>query len=215
VIVYAQRCREAFRDVPIVLGGIEASLRRIAHYDYWSDKVRRSVLVDAKADLLVYGNAERAIVEVAHRLAKGEAMREIHDIPRHRLLLDRVPAGLAVGSRRWSTSPSPDDEARRRGAWIVSRGRRLLPAPTAALRRRAPGRMASGVRPTEARASSRSPPDRDRGAAAGASSRCKDDPVLYAHASRVLHQESNPGNARPLVQRHGDKEVWLTRRRSR
>src|SRR5882672_11626118 len=70
VIVYAQRCREAFRDVPIVLGGIESSLRRIAHYDYWSDKVRRSVLADAKADILLYGNAERAVVEVAHRLAR-------------------------------------------------------------------------------------------------------------------------------------------------
>src|SRR5712664_1809922 len=70
VIVYAQRCREAFREVPIVLGGIESSLRRIAHYDYWSDKVRRSILADAKADVLLYGNAERAVVEVAHRLAK-------------------------------------------------------------------------------------------------------------------------------------------------
>src|SRR5215831_10441070 len=59
VIVYAQRAREAFRDVPIVIGGIEASLRRIAHFDYWSEKVRRSVLLDAKADLLVYGNGER------------------------------------------------------------------------------------------------------------------------------------------------------------
>ena len=71
VLVYTQRCREAFADVPLVIGGIEASLRRIAHYDYWSDKVRRSVLVDAGADLLVYGNAERAIVELAHRLAAG------------------------------------------------------------------------------------------------------------------------------------------------
>src|SRR5438132_3298852 len=71
VIVYAQRCREAFADVPIVIGGIEASLRRIAHYDYWSDKVRRSILVDARADVLVYGNAERAIVELAHRYAAG------------------------------------------------------------------------------------------------------------------------------------------------
>ena len=61
VIVYAQRCREAYKDVPVVIGGIEASLRRIAHYDYWSEKVRRSVLLDAKADLLVYGNAERQI----------------------------------------------------------------------------------------------------------------------------------------------------------
>src|SRR3954468_1694951 len=80
VIVYAQRCREAFGDVPVIIGGIEASLRRIAHYDYWSDKVRRSVLVDAQADLLVYGNAERAIVEIAHRLAAREPVQEITDV---------------------------------------------------------------------------------------------------------------------------------------
>ncbi len=79
-VVYAQRCREAFKDVPIVLGGIEASLRRIAHFDYWSEKVRRSVLADAKADLLLYGNAERAVVEVAHRLAAGEAPRDLDSI---------------------------------------------------------------------------------------------------------------------------------------
>ena len=60
VIVYTQRAREAYKDVPMVIGGIEASLRRIAHFDYWSEKVRRSVLMDAKADMLVYGNAERA-----------------------------------------------------------------------------------------------------------------------------------------------------------
>src|SRR5512143_640388 len=80
LIVYAQRCREAYRDVPIVVGGIEASLRRIAHYDYWSEKVRRSVLMDAKADLLVYGNAERQICEIAHRLAAGERIDEIDDL---------------------------------------------------------------------------------------------------------------------------------------
>src|SRR5574343_205050 len=78
--VYAQRCREAFKDVPIIMGGIEASLRRIAHYDYWSDKVRRSILMDAKADLLLYGNAERAIIEVAHRLAAGEPVSSITDV---------------------------------------------------------------------------------------------------------------------------------------
>src|ERR671914_817563 len=80
VIVYAQRAREAYKDVPIVIGGIEASLRRIAHFDYWSEKVRRSVLLDAKADLLVYGNAERQIVEIAHRLAKGETIDSITDL---------------------------------------------------------------------------------------------------------------------------------------
>src|SRR5215472_4955200 len=80
VIVYAQRAREAFRDVPIVIGGIEASLRRIAHFDYWSEKVRRSVLLDAKADLLIYGNGERQICELAHRLAAGEPIDAITDL---------------------------------------------------------------------------------------------------------------------------------------
>src|SRR5215475_4663934 len=100
VIVYAQRCREAFRDVPIVLGGIESSLRRIAHYDYWSDKVRRSILADAKADILIYGNAERAVVEVAHRLASKKAKAEgaaafagFDDIRGVALLRSAVPEG--------------------------------------------------------------------------------------------------------------------------
>jgi len=79
-LVYSQRCKEAWPDVPVILGGIEASLRRIAHYDYWQDKVRRSILVDATADMLVYGNAERAIIEVAQRLAQGEAIEQITDV---------------------------------------------------------------------------------------------------------------------------------------
>ena len=80
VIVYSQRVREAYKDVPVVIGGIEASLRRIAHYDYWSEKVRRSVLMDAKADLLVFGNAERQIIEIAHRLAAGQKIEAITDL---------------------------------------------------------------------------------------------------------------------------------------
>ncbi|MEO7728714.1 MAG: YgiQ family radical SAM protein, partial [Burkholderiales bacterium] len=80
VIVYSQRCREAFADAAVVIGSIEASLRRIAHYDYWSDKVRRSILPDSKADLLIFGNAERAIVELTHRLAKGAAIADIRDL---------------------------------------------------------------------------------------------------------------------------------------
>src|SRR6267154_2548819 len=80
VIVYAQRVREAYRDATVVIGSIEASLRRIAHYDYWSEKVRRSVLLDAKADLLVYGNGERQICELAHRLAGGESIGDITDL---------------------------------------------------------------------------------------------------------------------------------------
>nr|WP_245593616.1 YgiQ family radical SAM protein [Azospirillum halopraeferens] len=162
VIVYSQRCREAYRDVPVVLGGIEASLRRIAHYDYWSDKVRRSVLMDAKADILVYGNAERAIVEIARRAAAGEAPRAMHDLRGVAVVRDAVPDD-------WTVIDMADcDES-------AAAGR---------------GRERTVVRL----------PDYER---------VRDDRVLYAHASRVLHQESNPGNARALVQRHGDKEVWL------
>lgn len=80
VVVYAQRCREAYPQAHVVIGSIEASLRRIAHYDYWSDKVRRSVLPDSKADLLLFGNAERAVVALAHRLAAGEPIDAIRDL---------------------------------------------------------------------------------------------------------------------------------------
>ncbi len=80
VTVYAQRCREAYPGTPVIIGSIEASLRRIAHYDYWSDTVRRSVLPDSKADLLIFGNAERALLEVTQRLAKGEKIADIRDV---------------------------------------------------------------------------------------------------------------------------------------
>jgi len=79
-IVYANRLREAWPGVPIVLGGIEASLRRLAHYDFWQDKVRRSILLDAKADLLVYGMGEPQVIEIARRLAEGEPVGQLDDI---------------------------------------------------------------------------------------------------------------------------------------
>ncbi|WP_454916097.1 YgiQ family radical SAM protein [Xanthobacter sediminis] len=161
-IVYTQRCREAFKDVPIVLGGIEASLRRIAHYDYWSDKVRRSVLADAKADLLVYGNAERAIVEVANRLAAGEAPRDLDSI-RGVALFRRVPDHYTELSA--DDLDSADEGAARHPGDTVIR----LPAYE----------------------------------------QVEQDREAYARASRVLHREANPGNARPLVQRHGDRDLWL------
>jgi uncharacterized radical SAM protein YgiQ len=161
-IVYAQRCREAFKDVPIVLGGIEASLRRIAHFDYWSEKVRRSVLADAKADLLLYGNAERAIVEVANRLAAGEAPRDLDSI-RGVALFRRVPEHYT--ELRADDLDAADEGAARRPGDVVIR----LPSYE----------------------------------------QVEQDKEAYARASRVLHRESNPGNARPLVQRHGDRDLWL------
>ncbi len=164
VIVYSQRCREAYPDASIIIGGIEASLRRIAHYDYWSDKVRRSVLLDAKADLLLYGNAERAIVEVAHRAAAGETPRLMHDL---------------------------------RGTAFAHRGD--LPEGWLEIDATALDREAHPPRHDRAKTVIRLP----------AYEQVRDDPVLYAHASRLLHLETNPGNARALIQRHGDRDVWL------
>ncbi len=166
VIVYSQRCREAFKDVPIVLGGIEASLRRIAQYDHWSEKIRRSVLVDSKADMLVYGNAERAIIEIAQRALKGESPKAMTDIRGTAIMRSALPEGWTVVD-----SSSIDD-------------------PSAPVSPRAAGADRMAVRL----------PSFEQVTA---------DKVLYAHASRVLHQESNPGNARALVQRHGDRDVWL------
>jgi uncharacterized radical SAM protein YgiQ len=191
VIVYAQRVREAFRDVPLVIGGIEASLRRIAHFDYWSEKVRRSVLLDAKADLLVYGNAERQIVEIAHRLAAGESIRDLTDL-RGTAFVRRVPTAeyIEIDSTHLDApgplNPPVDPYAMKPAAagTIAPPARRFARAVANADRARSVIRIPSFEQ-------------------------VADDPVLYAHASRILHLESNPGNARALVQRHGDIDVWL------
>lgn len=79
-IIYTSRLKESYRDVPVIIGGIEASLRRFAHYDYWEDKVRRSILFDAKADLLIYGMAEQSLLEVAERLRAGETVADLRDV---------------------------------------------------------------------------------------------------------------------------------------
>ena len=203
-LVYAQRCREAFNDVPIVLGGIEASLRRIAHYDYWQDKVRRSVLVDSKADLLLYGNAERAIVEIAHRLARREPIERITDVRGTAYMVRETPAGFfeidssdvdQPGRIDAHVNPyqSPAEQAAGRGeSCPAEQG-----APQAAVVAMPVSRRL--VMPPRDRTVIRLP----------AYEQVKSDPVLYAHASRVLHLETNPGNARALVQRHADRDVWL------
>jgi uncharacterized radical SAM protein YgiQ len=209
VIVYSQRAREAHRDVPIVIGGIEASLRRIAHYDYWSEKVRRSVLFDAKADLLVYGNAERQIVEIAHRLAAGERIDAITDL-RGTAFARRVrPEGwIEIDSTHLDT-PGPlnppidpyamDDNG---GTKAQTLGAGTATAATAAVTAVAEQTVRFVRRVKNA--------DRERSVIRMPSyEQVVDDPVLYAHASRILHLESNPGNARALVQRHGDTDVWL------
>jgi len=202
VIVYAQRVREAFRDVPIVIGGIEASLRRIAHFDYWSEKVRRSVLLDAKADLLVYGNGERQICALAHRLAAGESIHEITDLRGTAFVRRSLPADWIEIDSTHLDSPGPltppvDPYA------MTERSA----SPAASCASAAPG--AAGERVVRF---VRRVKNADREHSVIRMPSCEEvsaDPVLYAHASRILHMESNPGNARALVQRHGDVEVWL------
>ncbi len=176
VLVYAQRAREAYPGVPILLGGIEASLRRVAHYDYWSDQVRRSMLLDSKADLLLYGNAERAVCEVVHRLARGEPIRDIRDVRGTAVLVKRGerPEGFTE-----IDVTEPD------GPGGATRGHRPRP----------PRRQAS----ERSRAALRLP----------GFEQLRADPLRYAHAARLLHLETNPGNARALVQAHGDRDLWL------
>ncbi len=164
VIVYSQRCREAYKDVPLVIGGIEASLRRIAHFDYWSDKVRRSILMDAKADILLYGNAERALVEVAHRIAKGDDPKTMFDVRGCALVRDGSMDDWAEVDMSSIDNTNPRDN--RADEKVVVR----IPSYETV----------------------------------------RDDREVYAQASRVLHLESNPGNARPMVQRHGNRDVWIT-----
>jgi uncharacterized radical SAM protein YgiQ len=197
VIVYAQRVREAFRDATIVIGGIEASLRRIAHFDYWSEKVRRSILLDARADILVYGNAERAIVEIAHRLAKREPVAGITDLRGTAFVRRELPGGWIEIDSTSIDAPGPlappvDPYALAPAGPLLHAAGAPAPVRIVRFEREVPNAMRE-------KSVIRMPSYED----------VRDDPVLYAHASRILHTESNPGNARSLVQRHGDSDVWL------
>jgi uncharacterized radical SAM protein YgiQ len=205
VTVYAQRCREAFTGANIVIGSIEASLRRIAHYDYWSDKVRRSVLPDSKADMLLFGNAERAVVELAHRLAKGEKISEIRDL---RGTAFMVPRGW-LPSAEWSVmdstevdTPGPLVQHADPYAMDGAEGKKIQPEPIAGehvVRIVSRAERTAKLRQARAHVVVRLP----------SYEQVKEDPVLYAHASRTFHLESNPGNARTLIQGHGERDVWL------
>jgi len=149
--VYAQRCREAFKGVPVVTGGVEASLRRVAHYDYWSDKVWPSNLVASKADLLAYGMGEDTILAIARRLDAGESVQDLRDLRGVAYLLGRseaLPAhAFGSGSQAHETLELPCLEE------VTS------------------------------------------------------SPERFAAATRMLHAETNPHNARRLLQRHGDRTL--------
>ncbi|MDO8418595.1 MAG: YgiQ family radical SAM protein, partial [Rubrivivax sp.] len=221
-LVYTQRCKEAWNEVPVVIGGIEASLRRIAHYDYWQDKVRRSILVDSKADLLLYGNAERAIIEVAHRLAARQAIETLTDI--------RGTAFMVRGPRPgWFELDSTDVDLPGRidehispylttAEAATSQGQDCAKAEDASAPSLPLPRAGEGVKtialPVSRKVGAVKMPPRERLVIRlPAYEQVKSDAVLYAHANRVLHLETNPGNARALVQRHGTgataRDVWI------
>ena len=215
VIVYSQRAREAFPEVPLVIGSIEASLRRIAHYDYWSDKVRRSILPHSKADLLIFGNAERALVEVAHRLAQGEKIGEIRDL---RGTAFMVPHGWLPGPE-WTEADSTTVDTP--GAVHAHPDPYAMEADRQASAKVGAGDEPKGVQSQAVvRLVSRAERLAQHKAARAHTAirlpsyeQVRDDPVLYAHASRTFHLESNPGNARVLIQAHGEgasvRDVWL------
>ncbi|MDM0020336.1 YgiQ family radical SAM protein [Variovorax saccharolyticus] len=227
-IVYSQRCKEAWSDVPIVLGGIEGSLRRIAHYDYWQDKVRRSIVVDSKCDLLLYGNAERAIVEIAHRLAAREPVAQITDVRGTAFVRRETPEGwFEINSTsvdepgRVEAHVNPylmvSEQAKANGATCAKEDE----AQSVAQAAEAAGSVNLSIKPLnfvpnpalQSRERIKVPP-RDRSVIRLPSyEQVRADPVLYAHANRVLHLETNPGNARALVQAHGEgttaRDVWI------
>ncbi|MDX8390055.1 MAG: YgiQ family radical SAM protein [Mariprofundaceae bacterium] len=196
VTVYAQRCREAFKGVPVIIGGIEASLRRIAHYDYWSDHVRRSVLPDSKADMLVFGNGERQIIEIAQRLTTGESIKNMVDIRGTAFMVREVPTG-------WSELDSTDLD--QPGKVVAHPDPYSMQSNLGkACDQNIADHEKTGQQPPRHR------PDRQRTVIRLPSfEHVKDDPILYAHASRLLHLETNPGNAYALIQRHGGRHVWL------
>jgi uncharacterized radical SAM protein YgiQ len=158
-LAYCQRAREAYHGVPVIAGGIEASLRRLAHYDFWSDKVRRSILMDAKPDLLVFGMGERPLIEVVRGLAAGRSIRDLRDIRgvAYRLGASECKAGEGLGT----SVPSEKDPSP------------LSPVPPP------PSIVLPGYEEVST------------------------DKAAFSRMTRLIHDETNPYNARRLVQRHG------------
>ena len=193
VLVYSQKIRQAFDQVTIVIGGIEASLRRIAHYDYWSDKVRRSVLVDSQADILLFGNAERAIVELTHRLAADEPIEQIRDIRGTAFLLKEIPKDCSIINSTELDKPGIVEQ-------MISPYQEIKDCEkqdTAEvkvdfnIKKNQLDRLTTVIRIPSFDQVVKSKP-------------------LYAHTSRVFHLETNPGNARALVQEYEGQYLWLT-----
>jgi uncharacterized radical SAM protein YgiQ len=219
VTVYTQKCREAYSDSPVVVGGIEASLRRLAHYDYWSESVKRSVLIDSTADILLYGNAERAMIELTHRMSRGETIRDITDLRGSAYLCRTIPKG-------WREIDStqvdqPGALAKPKNPYESSRAGDSDDAKTIRMRSENPSTCATGqvnledidqqVKPVQIVPDTQAIKTDPNSTYIRMPSfeQVGKDPVLYAHADRIFHRETNPGNARPLVQNQGRNDIWV------
>ena len=201
VTVYSQRCREAYKDVPIVIGGIEASLRRIAQYDYWSNKVKRSVLMDSKADILLYGNAERAIAEIALRASRGEHPKEMTNIRGTACVIKSLPENW--GQKDSSRIDKPGKVDPHINPYVDT--------SAASENNNCDSKKVDDIDEVETEVIRFLP---IKGHATQfillpSFEKVTKDAVLYAHTSRVLHLETNPANALTIVQPHGDRFVWV------
>jgi len=208
--VYTQRAKEAYKGIPVIIGGIEASLRRIAQYDHWSQTIRRSILPDSKADLLLFGNAERAVVEVAHRVAAGEDIKQITDIRGTAFMRQGIPEGWTVldsseiDADKSMVHPQTDPYADTSSKDKQNCGNNSNQAKP------------SKIDPNQGAVQVLDFDQRTKGLKRESTvirlpsfEQVAKDRYLYAHTSRVFHLETNPGNARALVQRHGERDVWL------
>ncbi|MBA6293934.1 YgiQ family radical SAM protein [Colwellia sp. MB3u-70] len=226
VTAYTQKCKEAYKGVPIIIGGIEASLRRVAHYDYWSDKVRQSVLFDSKADLLIYGNAERPLIEIAHRIANGDDVKNITDVRGSAFLANQVlPGWKGIDSRSidkpgkidpiyspYQDMTSPDCATTSADAAAAAAEDMVTNAAEKDVTKTAQPIQLSEFRATAHKNKSwedKKKPWETTYINLPTFEQVRDNKTLYAHASRIFHQEVNPTSAKPLVQKHGSRLIWL------
>jgi len=218
VTAYTQRCKEAYKGIPIIIGGIEASLRRIAHYDYWSDKVRQSVLFDSKADLLIYGNAERPLIEISHRIAQGEEVKTITNVRGSAFLTNSaLPGWTGIDSRsvdkpgKIDPIPSPyqdlsekcdtaADETENDDAADVTKTAQAIQIMP---------HKGTPQEEREKRWAEKSKAWSTTYINLPTFEQVKENKMLYAHASRIFHQEVNPTSAKALMQKHGSRAIWL------
>ena len=185
-LAYCQRAREAYKGVPVVAGGVEASLRRLAHYDFWSDKVRRSILLDAKADLLVFGMGERPLVEIVQRLAAGQSVRDLRDI---RGTAYRLGASEGQEARAEGGGRRAEEEIDECG--------NLNDAPS-------PHPSSLIPHPSSPPSALRLPPSEF--ILLPSYEEVSADKAAFAAMTRTIHEEADPSSARRLVQYH-DREA--------